>query len=243
MIRSFFKGLSLSKQDKSLLISLENLLGFKPKNIRLYKQALRHKSAAQVVKEGVKDSNERMEYLGDAVLGAIVAEYLFKKFPFKNEGFLTKLRSRIVSRENLGLVSKKMGLPQLISKQGDDRQQNKSMDGDAFEALIGAIYLDKGYMVTRTFIISRVLKGLLDVEHLEQNDTDYKSRLVEWAQRNKQKIEFKQIGHANGYKQLYTIHLLINDVFVGEGKDVSKKKAEQLAAEIAINRITEENLE
>ena len=155
----------LFSSDKKLLRSLENILGFFPSNTNLYKSALRHKSAAREIKNGVKDSNERLEYLGDAILGAVVADYVFKKFPYKDEGFLTEMRSKIVSRDNLNKLSRKLGLDALIIN-NPDNAVNRSMHGDAFEALIGAIYLDKGYRCAKKFVIGRIISHYLDIDSL-----------------------------------------------------------------------------
>jgi ribonuclease-3 len=162
--------------------TLKNLLGFVPGNLSLYRLAFRHKSVAQAVKKGVKNSNERLEFLGDAVLGSVVAEVLFKMYPYEDEGFLTELRSKIVSRNNLNALARKLGLDSLI--QYDNRMVNStrqgSLLGDAFEALIGAVYLDKGYDFTKGFLINRIIKAHIDIHTLEQTETNFKSKLIEW---------------------------------------------------------------
>lgn len=238
MIRLLRKIKYTDAGDQALLDSLNNLLGFYPKNLKLYQQAFRHKSSNKI-KEGVTDSNERLEYLGDAVLGTVVAEYLFKKYPLKDEGFLTKVRSRIVSRENLASVSKKMGLERLIEK-SQTRFGNKSMGGDAFEALIGAIYLDIGFNKTKKFIVDRILRTLVDIETLEEKDTDYKSQMIEWSQRNKRKIEFKLVlEEGRSHDKTYHIEIWNDESCLGKGKAASKKKAEQFASESALKFISE----
>jgi ribonuclease III len=234
---SFFRKKSYSASDQKLVTYLHNLFGFSLKNLNLYKQALRHKSVAQNVKEGVKDSNERLEYLGDAVLGAVVAEYLFKRFPFKDEGFLTKMRSRIVSRESLGNLSRKMGLYDFVEKSKHD--VNRSIHGDTFEALIGAIYLDQGYNNTRTVIVEKIINPHIDVDWLENNDADFKSQMIEWAQRNHKRIEFIVAEEAgNNHHKTYTINLVAAGEILGTGKGTSKKRAEQMAAEAALKQVT-----
>jgi len=218
--------------DKKLLESLNNLLGFYPNKLSLYKQALRHKSSKNIV-EGVCDSNERLEYLGDAVIGAVIAEYLFKKFPHKDEGYLTKVRSRIVSRENLAGISKKMGLLHLIEKNNDNNIPLKSIGGDAFEALIGAIFLDKGFIKTKHFILDRILKTLVDIDELEEKDTDYKSQIIAWGQKNKKIIAFKLVKEEGYHHKTYHIELWANNDLLGCGIAGSKKKAEQYASQQA----------
>ena len=156
----------LPKNEKKFKASLKNILGISPKNLSLYNQAFRHNSVAKEIKEGVKDSNERLEYLGDAVLNTIIAIYLFKKFPYKDEGFLTKMRSKIVSRAHLNQLAVKLGLNKFLSQNTDPSFKFSSMNGDAFEALIGAIYLDKGFTSTQNFILNRILKFHVDVEKI-----------------------------------------------------------------------------
>ncbi|HAU52205.1 MAG TPA: ribonuclease III, partial [Sphingobacterium sp.] len=168
--------------DREYVRKLKNLLGFVPGNVHLYKMAFRHKSVAVTIKEGAKNSNERLEFLGDAVLGSVVAELLFKKYPYKDEGFLTEMRSKIVSRANLNQLSRKLGFNELI--QFDARMisfPNKqgSLLGDAFEALIGAVYLDRGYVFTKSFLLNRIIKPHVDIHLLEQTETNFKSRLIE----------------------------------------------------------------
>jgi ribonuclease-3 len=219
-------------KDKPLYNSLKNILGFFPDNISLYKQAFRHSSAAQEVKKGVKDSNERLEYLGDAVLGAVVAEYLFKMFPYKDEGFLTKMRSKIVSRSQLNQLSVKLGFNKFIEASLERGSTSNSINGDAFEAVIGAIYIDKGYYTARTFILERVIKNHVDMDEVQNKETDYKSRLIEWAQREKKELRFvlvSEIGEGND-KQ-FLVSVTIDGESKGASQHFSKKKAEQFAAE------------
>ncbi|MBK7028181.1 MAG: ribonuclease III [Bacteroidales bacterium] len=166
----------------------------------MYKLAFRHKSLAKELTNGTRVSNERLEYLGDAILSAVVADYLFKIFPIKGEGFLTEMRSRIVSRASLNKLSQKLGLDKLIQVSTEGNNVYKSMNGDAFEALIGAIYLDKGYQFTRRIIIEKIILQHFDLDELENNDTNYKSRLIEWAQREKHSVEFIQVSEVgHGY--------------------------------------------
>ncbi len=224
--------------DKKLYSSLNNILGFYPSNIDLYKQAFRHSSVAKEVKEGFRNSNERLEFLGDAVLSAVIAEHLFKVFPFKDEGFLTKMRSRIVSRAQHNQIARKIGLEKLIESNVDGGRPG-SLLGDCLEALIGAIYLDKGYAQTRSFLLKRIVRIHIDLDHLENHDTDYKSRIIEFIQREKKSIEFKLAGEAGrGNERQFIIELFIEGTMVGKGQHFSKKGAEQIAAEKACQSLS-----
>src|ERR1700744_5378267 len=233
-IRRFYK-LYLSPNRKYVK-SLKNLLGFVPGNLSLYRLAFRHKSVAQAVKKGIKNSNERLEFLGDAVLGSVVAEVLFKLYPYEDEGFLTELRSKIVNRVNLNQLARKLGFEQLI--QYDTRMVNStrqsSLLGDAFEALIGAIYLDKGYDFTKNFLVNRIIKSHIDIHKLEQTESNFKSKLIEWCQRHGKDISFDLVDNLDGENtKLFTVQASVDGEVVGLGKEFSKKNAEKLAAEKA----------
>lgn len=223
--------------DRQYVRKLKNLLGFVPGNIHLYKMAFRHKSVAVTIREGAKNSNERLEFLGDAVLGSVVAELLFKKYPYKDEGFLTEMRSKIVSRANLNQLSRKLGFNELI--QFDARMisfPNKqgSLLGDAFEALIGAVYLDKGYVFTKSFLLNRIIKPHVDIHLLEQTETNFKSRLIEWCQHTGKEIVFQQTDNPEGESsKMFSIQAVVDGVVCGLGRDFNKKSAEKLAAEKA----------
>lgn len=224
--------------DKHLFQSIKNIFGFYPSNIFLYKLAFCHKSAARETVKGLKISNERLEYLGDAVLSSIVAEYLFKKFPYKDEGFLTEMRSKIVSRSQLNKLSYKIGIDKLILSDPDAKNLNKSIKGDAFEAIIGAIYLDKGYNFTKKIIIDRIITVHLDIDKLEKQDINYKSKLIEWIQKEKKSINFHVVDEVGkGYNKQYIVDVLIDNVSFGTGRDYSIKGAEQFASEKACSKI------
>ncbi len=238
-IRRFYK-LYLSPNRKYVK-SLKNLLGFVPGNLSLYRLAFRHKSVAQNLKKGIKNSNERLEFLGDAVLGSVVAEVLFKLYPYEDEGFLTELRSKIVNRVNLNQLARKLGFEQLI--QYDNRMVNStrqsSLLGDAFEALVGAVYLDKGYDFTRNFLINHIIKSHIDIQKLEQTETNFKSKLIEWCQRHGKDITFELIENKEGESnKLFTVQVLIEGEIMGSGKEFNKKTAEKLAAEKACESLS-----
>ncbi|TCK83038.1 ribonuclease III [Albibacterium bauzanense] len=228
--------------DRKYVRSLRNLLGFVPGNVRLYRMAFRHKSVAVSIKENgnAKNSNERLEFLGDAILGSVIATLLFKKYPFKGEGFLTEMRSKIVSRANLNILAKKMGLNELIEYDakmfGYNRQS--SLLGDAFEALIGAIYLDKGYSKTQSYILTQIINPLVDIHQLENTETNFKSRLIEWCQHHNKEIQFQKVKNQEDEgSRLFTVEALIDGEVKGIGQDYNKKNAEKIAAEKACEEL------
>lgn len=237
-INYFKRNVLLSGEDKKFVASLKNLLGFYPNNLSVYKLAFFHKSVAPELKEGKKASNERLEFLGDAILDAVVAEYLFKKYPFEDEGFLTELRSKIVSRKNLNQLSGKMGLDKFIKSDNRGSVRHNSIIGDALEAMIGAIYIDKGFEVTKKFVLVRLIRNHIDVDELQEQELNYKSRLIEWVQKEKKALRFDVTGEVDmGAKRLFIINAVVNDVIMGTGQDFSKKRAEQLAAEQAFEKL------
>jgi ribonuclease-3 len=233
-----FRGFIRSKvsPNKDFYLSIKNVFGFYPGNIYLYKLALRHKSASKTKINGLKINNERLEYLGDAILGAVIADYLFKKFPYKSEGFLTQMRSKIVSRISLNRLSIKLGLDKLILSDSDQNYRAKSAGGDAFEAIVGAIYLDKGYYFTRRTIINRIINVHFDIEHLIDAEISYKSKILEWAQKEKREICFEVIEEI-GEKQnkQFKVAVKLDGKTTAESIDYSIKGAEKIAAEKAWN--------
>lgn len=229
----------LFSKDKKLNDFIKNVFGYYPGNILIYKLALCHKSASTEEIKGIKNNNERLEYLGDAILSAVVADYLFKKFPGKDEGFLTEMRSRLVSRDSLNKLSEKLGINKFI-KASSGCNVYRSINGDAFEAIVGAIFLDKGFNFTKKVIINRIIKFHIDIDQIEAKDQNYKSQIIEWAQKEKKQVEFivtDEVG--NGFKKQYIVEVLIDKVSSGNGRDFSIKKAEQNAAEKALANIQE----
>lgn len=223
--------------DRDLVRRLKNMLGFVPGNLSLYRMAFRHRSVAITLKNGTKSSNERLEFLGDAILGAVVAELLFKMYPYRDEGFLTELRSKIVSRVNLNQLAKKLGIDRLIEY--DNRMVNfsakqTSLLGDAFEALIGAVYMDKGYEFTKQVIIRQIIHPHVDIHTLEFTETNFKSKLIEWCQRHGKDVLFELIANDDGESsKLFTVNAVVDGEICGQGRDFSKKNAEKMAAEKA----------
>ncbi|MCC6181550.1 MAG: ribonuclease III [Bacteroidia bacterium] len=229
----------LPKNDKAFRQKLKNILGFYPSNLALYYQAFRHSSTN--VSE-FKQSNERLEFLGDAVLGMVVAEYLFKLYPKENEGFLTQIRSRIVNGQNLQMLSKKFGFDTLLTSKLTQKDRiNSSAYGDAFEAFIGALYLDKGFDVTKNFILNKIIKLHLDMNTVLQNNTDYKSQLQILMQKQKNTFEYKLLNEYKTEKgKLYHVQLIIENVPIVEFEHSSKKVAEQKVAQLALEILSKD---
>ena len=210
-------------------------------DINLLITAFTHRSYLNEHKKTALEHNERLEFLGDAVLGSVVAEVLFKLYPFEDEGFLTELRSKIVNRSNLNQLARKLGFEQLI--QYDNRMVNStrqgSLLGDAFEALIGAVYLDKGYDFTKNFLVNHIIKSHIDIHKLEQTETNFKSKLIEWCQRHGKDITFELIENQDGESnKLFTVQASIDGEIMGQGKEFNKKNAEKLAAERACDALS-----
>jgi len=204
-------------------------MGFYPGNLALYKLAFSHRSLALETAGGNRLSNERLEYLGDAILGAVVADLLFKKYPFKEEGFLTEMRSRIVSRENLKILARKIGIDEMLRKNAGPGTY-RSMYGDAFEAYIGAIYLDKGYRITQKYLLEKIIRPHVDMEEVESTEKNFKSLILNWGQKEKHSILFDTVDE-DVKSRLITIRLVIDGEERATAMDHVKKKAEQIAAE------------
>ena len=211
---------------------IDDMFGFIPHNIELYKLALIHKSASLILEDGRAINNERLEFLGDAVIEAVTSDYLFIEFPDRDEGFMTQLRSRIVSRQSLNELAVHLGLDrQVISNSGAGIVQ-KHIYGDAFEAMMGAIYLDLGYDFVNRLLINGIYYRYLNLDELIESETDFKSRLIEWSQKNHHRILFRT-DHDQGYSSAHTVFsctVLVDDIEVGHGSGDSKKAAEQQAA-------------
>ena len=227
-----------SKNERQFYQVISRITGLQPGNTSLYRLAISHSSVAKENASGTKNSYERLEYLGDSVLGTVVAEYLFKKFPYKNEGFLTDIRSRIVNRESLNKVGKKMGLNQIVEYSGKINLSHKSLYGDVLEALVGAVYLDQGFYPCKKFILTKILDHHFDIEEVVSNTSNFKSLLIEWSQKNNYKLDFiikEESG--NMHNKEFTAAILVNDEEVSVGKGTSKKRAEQAAAEKACEKL------
>lgn len=237
-IWNLLKYLSIKRfrnsSDKKLAQSIKNLFGFVPTNSELFRQALRHSSVARN-----KSSNERLEFLGDSVLNAMVAEYLFKLMPHANEGELTQARSRIVSRQSLNKLANKLGIEHMLVKDIHGHTPS-AVYGNALEALVGAIFLDQGYKKTQKVILEKVIKRYLNVQQLIHEDTDYKSRLINHFQKQKTPVKFLLLHEQQqGNKKIYHVGVQVHGKVLAEAKHPSKRAAEQLAAMTVLEEIGE----
>ncbi len=218
---------------------LKKILGFSPGNLKLYEVAFIHRSASFTLPNGKKVNNERLEYLGDAVLDAILSDYLFEKFPDANEGFLTKIRSRIVNRDVLNQLAISMGINKILISKISSFHATKNLYGDAFEALIGSVFLDKGFRKTKKVFLKNVLNRYLDLNFIVSTDTDYKSLVFEWVQKHKSNIIFtyNEEYDFNQKKSVFSTVLSIDKKELGIGHGSSKKEAEQEASNQAWKRL------
>lgn len=228
-----------SEKDKRLTLAIKLIVGSKPFNLHLYKLAMQHSSKATISQTGHKESNERLEYLGDAILGAVVADYLFKKYPYKDEGFLTEIRSRMVNRESLNQLGRQLGLDKIVEFDTSIRKESyRTIYGNALEALIGAVYLDKGFDLCRAFIEKRLLIPYFNLDTLIRTVHNYKSLLIEWAQKENRQLNF-EIIHTDQQKhnKEFTAAIILEGETFTTGKGSSKKQAEKDAARKACNKL------
>lgn len=232
-------SLFFNAKDKRLATSIQLILGSKPLNLSLYRLALTPAGLGEETDKGFRKSNERLEFLGDAILGAVIAEYLFKKYPYRDEGFLTETRSKLVNRETLNEVGIKIGLKKTLQQVVDNRQfvGNKSLYGDILEAFLGAVYLDRGYAFSKKLILQRILIHM-DLEGMVTTVSNHKSKLIEWSQREGTQVEF-QVVHVNSnqrYKE-FVVAIVVNGESIAQGKGETKKKAEQEASKNACEHL------
>lgn len=217
---------------------IKNVFGFIPKNIFYYELALTHKSASIYYNKDFSINNERLEFLGDAVLNTIIGEYLFHEYINENEGFLTNLRSKIVSRHSLNNIAIKLQLTNVIKQQPDLDILASNIPGNALEAMIGAIFIDKGYDFTKKIVLAKIILPYVDWQDLIENDTNFKGKIIDWAQKHHVSIEFKcESTYINDKQQGYIAEVWIKNKMVGTGKGITKKEAEQQAAKEALGNI------
>jgi ribonuclease-3 len=226
--------------DKKFYKLVYQLTGLYPSNLQVFKVAFTHKSASRYFDKTKNLNNERLEFLGDALLAAVVADFLFTYFPYKREGFLTKLRARIVSRDQLNEIALGMGLQFHIVSQSRITG-TKNIYGNALEALIGAVYIDKGFVKTKRFILDRLIKDYINLEKMSRTDNDFKSQLIEWAQKNKEELHFndEEIETTDNNSQFFTSEAVINENIFGKGKGLSKKEAQQKASKEALLKLVQ----
>lgn len=221
---------------------IRSLIGTTPKNLSYYQVAFNHKSANEKQRGGL-ETNERLEFLGDAVLGTIVALELFKQFPANDEGFLTKTRSKIVNRAVLNSIGSQLGLDAYIVSQSTLSLEKTHILGDALEALIGAVYIDKGYEAATTFVVNKILKNYVDIEAVSKDDVNFKSTVIEYCQRNKVKVSFETEEHPlskSGATEFISV-VIMDGVVYGHGVGFSKKEAQQMASKEAMDKLRTKN--
>jgi ribonuclease III len=231
---SFIKKL-LRGGAESFKSQLKNVLGFSPGNLALYETALSHRS----IKEGADENNERLEYLGDAVLSALVADFLFKRYPYKGEGFLTEMRSKMVNRNMLNEVAVKMGIKKLTRfNKFDNSLKGSQIFGNTLEAVVGAVYLDKGYEKTAKWVVKRIIQAHLFMDEIEAKEINHKNKIIGWANKNGKKLDFKTVEEKQeSGRRIFLIDVVVDGEKVSSGRGYNKKDASQIAAETAIQKL------
>lgn len=224
----------LSNADGIFFENIKALIGTNPKNLSYYKKSFTHRSSSTVDENGNLISYERLEFLGDSVLSTIIATHLYNQVPTGDEGYLTKMRSKIVSRQHLNELGKDLNLLKYLDTKLPKKNFGENVYGNIFEALIGAIYLDLGFTACEKFIHKKVIIPYVDIPRLEGKVISYKSLIIEWCQKNKKKIEFNTFSddHIQGEK-LFAVHLIIDGIVIAKSRDTSKKKAEEKSAQRA----------
>ena len=243
MLNNLIDKIKLSfRKDKELYFSLYEIIGFYPHNIEYYKMALMHKSIMHRNNKGKPVNNERLEFLGDAILDAIVGDIVYHHFPGKREGFLTNTRSKLVQRETLNKLAQDMGINELILSNGHSSSHNNYMGGNAFEALVGAIYLDRGYNACMQFMQQRILTTRINLDKLAYKEVNFKSKLIEWSQKNRVKIEFVLLQQKveKGGSPVFIYQVVLEGVEGSSGQGYSKKESQQLAAKLTLEKLKRE---
>ena len=228
------------RKEKELFSSLYDIMGFYPHDISYYQQALMHKSIGRRNDKGKPLNNERLEFLGDALLDAVVGDIVYNHFPGKREGFLTNTRSKLVSRDTLGKLAEEMGLKRLILTSGHSNSHNSYMLGNAFEALVGAIYLDQGYGAVMRFMKKRILNRLINIDKVAYKEVNFKSKLLEWSQKNRVTMEYrmsKQGVDKESKSPVFTYQVFLEGIAGESGQGFSKKEAQQLCSEATLKRL------
>lgn len=231
------------RKDKELFLSLHQITGIWPHQIEYYKIALLHSSIARRNEKGRPVNNERLEFLGDAVLDAVVGDIVFRHFPAKREGFLTTTRSKIVQRETLNQLSKEMGINKLILSNGHQSGHNSNMAGNAFEALVGAIYLDQGYDACMKFMEKQILGELINIDKVAYKEVNFKSKLIEWCQKNRVELTFKMLSHKTNEEGAPVFHfqVMLENVAGCDARGFSKKESQQKAAKDTLRKLRKDS--
>lgn len=230
-----------SEKEEVFYINMKKILGYRPVNLKFYKEAFTHSSSKKTDESGFPINYERLEFLGDAILGSVIANYLYKKMPKANEGTLTQMRSKIVSREHLNELGRDLGLIKFVESNLSNQNYGDNIYGNLFEAFIGAIHLDKGYLFCEKFIFRNVIEPYVDIERLEGKITSYKSVLIEWCQKNKKKIKYINYEDTgNDSLKHFTVKLIIDQEIISKGRATSKKKAEEIASKRAYYKLQKE---
>jgi ribonuclease-3 len=227
------------RKDKELYSSLSKIIGFYPHDISLYKLALMHKSVMRRNAKGKPVNNERLEFLGDAILDAAVGDIVYRHFPGKREGFLTNTRSKLVQRDTLNKLAQEMGINQLILSNGRSSSHNSYMGGNAFEALVGAIYLDRGYDTCMRFMKKRILAQMINIDKVAYKEVNFKSKLIEWSQKNRVKLDFAMLDQKkdkNG-SPVFNYQVVLEGVEGCAGTGYSKKESQQLASKLTLEQL------
>ena len=233
----------LFRKDKESYLCFYRMLGFYPRDIRIYEQALLHMSSSIKSEQGRLLNNERLEFLGDAILDAVVGDIVYQKFDGKREGFLTNTRSKIVSRESLNHVAEQIGLSKLIKFSTRHSAHNSYMGGNAFEALVGAIYLDRGYAYCKYFMEHRIIGQYIDLNRVSRKEVNFKSKLIEWSQKNKVELTFELISQAvdEFNSPTFETEVVIEGIRTCKGKGYSKKESQKEAAHGVLNKIKKDS--
>ena len=229
----------LFRKDKESYFCFYKILGFYPRNIQLFQQALLHKSTSIRSEKGRPLNNERLEFLGDAILDAIVGDIVYKHFEGRREGFLTNTRSKIVQRETLNKLAVEIGLDKLVKYSTRSSSHNSYMYGNAFEAFIGAIYLDQGYERCKRFMEEKIFKNYIDLDKMSRKEVNFKSKLIEWSQKSKVEVSFELIEQFldEDYNPMFHTEIRIEGISAGKGTGYSKKESQQNAAQAALKKI------
>ena len=233
---------SRSRKDGDFLLKIESIVGQRPKDATYYRKAFRHSSSISPKFRKKIKSNERLEFLGDAILDAVISEFLFFKYPDSNEGYLTQARSKLVSRDHLNRLGDCLDIEPMIESRLDDTNKVKSLVGNTFEALIGAIYLDLGYQAAKDFILTQVLQKFVDIDKIDESVISYTSKLYEWVQKEKKEIKFVQEeSRGPQHRPEFRVKVSIDGEELGSGTGDTKKKAKEMSAKEAFDKLVQDS--